>query len=269
MAMAYGDATYGNALRKMVTDPNSFQGTPGFQFALNTGLDSTARGSAASGLRGSGNALAALQQYGTGLAMQDYGNQFSRLAQAAGQEQGYDLGQGKLALGQQQLGLDQQRLGLDTELGRGQLALGQGRLGLDRDLGMGRLGLDRDLGMGRLNLDTELGRGQLANTAQRNQFDYNIGLGNIANNATRNEYDYNLGLGQNANNAQRNQFDYNLGLGQNANTAAANQNQFNLGMFNAQTNRGNALADFYFRNRGSRPNSFNTPGGLVTTNPRF
>jgi hypothetical protein len=43
---------YQNQLNAMLTNPGSYQGTPGFQFALNTGLDSVNRSNSAQ--RGSG-----------------------------------------------------------------------------------------------------------------------------------------------------------------------------------------------------------------------
>lgn len=255
MALTYGDNTYGNALRNMVTNPNSFQGTPGFQFALNNGLNATARGQAAGGMRGSGNALAALTQYATGLASQDYGSQMDRLTRAAGQEEQYDVGMGQNS---NTASLGHERNANDLTLGLGQNQNVANRNANDLTLGLGqnantaaRNANDFQLGTQRNNIDQ-----------QGNQLNFGLGMFRASN-------DYDLGLGQNANNAQRNQYDYNLGLGQNANNAAANQNQFNLGMFNAQTGRGNALADIYFRNRAAQPHSLNTPGGFVTTTPRF
>lgn len=256
------DATYGNALRRMVTDPGSFSGTPGFQFALDNGLQGVSRANAAGGMRGSGNALAAAARYASGLASQDYGAQFDRLLRANQGEQQYDLGATRNA---NDLTLGNRRIDADLSLGHEQNANAATRNANDLTLGLGQNANNAT----RNANDLTLGLGQNANNAQRNQFDYNIGMGNVANNATRNEYDYDLGLGQNANTAQRNAFDYDLGLGRNANDASANQNQFNLGMFNAQTNRGNALADIYFRRQASKPHTFNTPGGILTTTPRF
>jgi len=88
---------YKNQLNSMLTDPNAFQGTPGFKFALNTGLDGIDRKMAAGGFSGSGNALAELTKYGTGLAQQDWGNQVDRLGHLSGQEDQLGLGQGQLA----------------------------------------------------------------------------------------------------------------------------------------------------------------------------
>ena len=82
---------YGNQLNDLLTNPGSYQGSPGYKFALDQGLQATQRGN--SSMRGSGNALAELMKYGTGLAQQDYGNQVDRLGKLQGQEQQFSLGQ--------------------------------------------------------------------------------------------------------------------------------------------------------------------------------
>jgi hypothetical protein len=53
--------------------------TPGFQFALDTGTQNVMRNQAASGSLGSGGSDAALMQYGTGLANQNYNNYINSL----------------------------------------------------------------------------------------------------------------------------------------------------------------------------------------------
>lgn len=123
------DNLYGNQLNTLLTNPGSFQGSPGFNFALNTGLDGVARQN--SRVRGSGNALAALTQYGTGLAQQDYGNQVDRLGRLQGQQQQYQLGtdsnnnqrqsiDNQYSLGQTQNALSGQRDFWNYDLGRQQ-----------------------------------------------------------------------------------------------------------------------------------------------------
>lgn len=82
---------YTNQLNNMLENPGSFQGTPGFQFALNTGMQGVERQQSRN--RGSGNALAALAQYGTGLAQQDWGNQVDRLGRLQGQQNQFNLGE--------------------------------------------------------------------------------------------------------------------------------------------------------------------------------
>lgn len=158
-------------LQGMLSDPSAFSGTPGFQFALNTGLDSVNRKLAAGGMSNSGNALAELTKYGTGLAMQDYGNQIDRLGRLSGQEDQFGLG---------------------TQ--------------------------------------------QNANTAQNNAWNFGLGQQRNANDAQNNWWNYSLGKEQNANAAANNQNNFNLGLGQNA-----------VNWQNANTNRGNAQSQDYYR----------------------
>lgn len=200
---------YGNQLKNLISNPGSFQGSPGYQFALNQALGAV--NAQNSQIRGSGNALAALADRAGGMAMQDYGNQVDRLGRLAGQEQGYDLG---LA------GANN-----TAQSNANQYSLGQAA--------------NQNNATRNAN-DLTLGLGQNANVAQRNQFDYTLGLGQNANTANRNNNDYNLGLGQNANaaqananTAQRNAWDYSLGQGQNANAAQRNQNDFGLGLYQA------------------------------------
>lgn len=212
---------YQNELKKLLTDPSSFRKTPGFEFALNTGLEAVNRSN--SRMRNSGNAMTALTQYGTGLASQEYANQADRLARILGQEQQYGLGQGQLDLGNR-------RLDLDAELGRGQLNLGQERL----------------------DLDALLGRGQLDNARRANDQQFGLGMFRAQN-------DFTLGSQQNANTAQNNWWNYNLGAERNATDRAQGQNAFNLGnramdidWFNAQTQRGRAQGEQWERQQQYR-----------------
>lgn len=86
---------YENQLNDYLTKPDSFQGSPGFQWAFDQGMRGVQR--ANSSTRNSGNILAELQRFGTGLASQDYGQMLDRLTKLSGQEQSYDLGQGQNA----------------------------------------------------------------------------------------------------------------------------------------------------------------------------
>jgi len=86
---------YGNQLSALIGNPNSFAGTPGYQFARDQGLQATQRGM--SSQRGSGNALAALLDRGTGMAQQNYMDYAKLLGGLTGQEQQYDLGQSQNA----------------------------------------------------------------------------------------------------------------------------------------------------------------------------
>ena len=205
---------YDNELRRLVTQPGSFRGTPGYQFAFDQGQEAVNR--KMGGMRGSGNALAALMQHGQGLASQEYGNTVDRLGRFAGQE-------GQL------------------ELGREAGALARDRLGLDRELGTGQLGLARD----RLGLDTELGRGRLAQDGVNSDRDFGLGMFRASN-------DFELGS-RNADIAgQRSAWDYDLGRERNSIARADSENQFNLGQragdtawYNARTQRGAAQSGAY------------------------
>lgn len=61
-----------------------FQGSPGFQFAMQQGQDSIDASAAARGMLRSGGTMQAQQEFGTGLAQQDYANHIARLMGAAG-----------------------------------------------------------------------------------------------------------------------------------------------------------------------------------------
>lgn len=80
---------------------SAFQSSPGYQFQLGQGLQAIDRGAASKGLLSSGNTLMAEQNYGQGLANQDYTNWLNSLGSftypaisatqgaATGQAQGY------------------------------------------------------------------------------------------------------------------------------------------------------------------------------------
>ena len=68
----------------MMADPNAFQGSPGYQFRLNQGVQALDRSAAARGRLNSGAQQKALMEYGQGLGSQEYGQQFNRLASLAG-----------------------------------------------------------------------------------------------------------------------------------------------------------------------------------------
>ena len=107
---------YANALgfngasgNKAATD--AFPTNPGYNFQLQQGIQALDRSAAGSGLFGSGNAAMALNQYGQGLANQDYGNWLSRL-------QG--LGAQGLTAAAGQTGRQGSLAGIDTGLGNAQ-----------------------------------------------------------------------------------------------------------------------------------------------------
>lgn len=57
----------------------AFQAGPGYNFALGQGIQALDRSAAGSGMFGSGNAAMALNDYGQGMANQEYGNWLQRL----------------------------------------------------------------------------------------------------------------------------------------------------------------------------------------------
>lgn len=85
------NSLYGNKLNDLISNPGSFSGTPGYQFALDQGLQAAQRGM--SSQRGSGNYLAALMDRGVGLANQNYTDYAKLLGGLNSQEQQYDLGE--------------------------------------------------------------------------------------------------------------------------------------------------------------------------------
>jgi hypothetical protein len=163
------DNPYRNQLNSLLTNPNSFNGSPGFQFALNSGMDGVARKFAAMGMGNSGNVLGEMSRYGTGLAQQDYGNSVDRLGRLAGEQDQTDLG---------------------NKTADNAYALGQGNLALGNkqaDQGFG-------LGMYRAGNDFTLGQQQNQNSAQNNFWNYSLGAdrNNLA--AAENQNNYNLGM---------------------------------------------------------------------------
>lgn len=76
-------------LAELLTDPNSIEKTPAYQFALEQGNQAINRSAAAKGMLGSGNVLAELAKYGQGMASQEYGNQVNRLSDLMSRSQQY------------------------------------------------------------------------------------------------------------------------------------------------------------------------------------
>lgn len=145
---------YDNRLKQLMSDPGAFEGTPGFAFARAQGLKAVQ--SSNSARRGSGNVLAALTKYATGLAQQDYGNEVDRNIRALGGEQQYDLGQ---------VGNQNQATQIANSFKLGTEQNANTRDANDQQFG---------LGMYRAGNDYALGREQNANTAERGWLDYDI-----------------------------------------------------------------------------------------------
>lgn len=79
-----------NRVNSLLDNPDSIQQSAAYKFRLGQGMEGVNRSMAAKGLLGSGNRLAALNDYAQGQASQEYDNQYNRLASLLGQNmQGY------------------------------------------------------------------------------------------------------------------------------------------------------------------------------------
>jgi hypothetical protein len=123
--MMAANPLYQNKLTDLLTGANGgYQASPGYQFALDQGIQAAQRSNSA--MRNSGATMAALTKYGAGLAAQDYGNTRDFLGRMTGQEQQYGLGQEQNAnnrqTADQNFGLGMYRAGNDFALGQAQNA---------------------------------------------------------------------------------------------------------------------------------------------------
>ena len=75
-------------LQELMVDPSRISDTPGYQFALDQGMEALHARQAASGHRFSGRAMEEVAQFSTGLASQMYNQEMNRYAQLAGATQG-------------------------------------------------------------------------------------------------------------------------------------------------------------------------------------
>lgn len=209
---------YQNKLKSLISDPSSFTGTPDYQFALNQGLNAV--NASNSTMRGSGNALADLVKYGSGLASQNYSDYLGKVGGLAGQEQGYDVNLAQANNAAQ---------GNANTLALGNAANANNATRNANDLTLG-LGANANTANRNAN-DLTLGNAQNANTAQRNSNDFGLGMFTAGNN-------FSLGQEQNANTAQNNWWNYSLGN-------QRNNNDYSLGAYNAETGRGAAQSSAF------------------------
>jgi len=75
-------------LTALLDNPDSVQNSAAYKFRLGQGTKALERSAAARGMLGSGNTLAALQDYGQGMASQEYGNQLNALTGLYGTAEG-------------------------------------------------------------------------------------------------------------------------------------------------------------------------------------
>jgi hypothetical protein len=100
-----------SALARLMADPNSLRSLPGYQFAMDEGVQALERSANRKGGRGVQNGALSkdLLRFGTGLADSTFGNQFSRLMGGAGL--GMNATQGQAQGLQGQLGARQTAYG--------------------------------------------------------------------------------------------------------------------------------------------------------------
>ena len=217
------DPTYANKLRELITNPGSYTATPGYQFALDQGINAAQRSSSAAGLRYSGNALADLVKLGAGYASQDYGATVDRLGKLSGQEQQYDLGQGANANTAEANRLAGIRDANALTLGEGANANTAQRNANDLTLGEGQL----DLGRHTADQTYDLGMSRTA-------ADYDLGVRGADNAATATRYNYDLGKERNSIDASTAQNNFHLASDRNG-----------IDWYNARTGRGDAQSRAY------------------------
>jgi hypothetical protein len=76
---------YAGELNQMMANPSQYMQTdPSYQYRYQTGLDAVQRAAGATGTLGSGNQMAALEEYGQNFASQEFQNEFNRLGSLAG-----------------------------------------------------------------------------------------------------------------------------------------------------------------------------------------
>jgi hypothetical protein len=100
----------------------TLQNLPGYEFTKTQGLEATKAQAAAMGLGLSGNTLKALDEYGSGLANQTYGQRVNELAGAVGQGQAAAAGQAA-NIGQAASNVGNIAIGQGTNMGN--IAMGQ------------------------------------------------------------------------------------------------------------------------------------------------
>jgi len=106
----------------------AFQTSPGYDFRMQQGEQAALRGASAAGMLNSGNTLTALNEYGQGVADQEYGTWLDRLSGLS--SQGMQAVAGKSALA-----------GAHSDL-YGQYA--DRRLGIESGVSQGTMGINRD-----------------------------------------------------------------------------------------------------------------------------
>jgi len=122
-----GSNMYANALGLNGTDGNTaatsaYRTMPGYQFALNQGLDAVNRKASAGGMLSSGNTMMALNDYAKGMADKDYGGWLDRLG---------GLGQQAVGIAGARAGIAGQQAGNNMAFGN---TLGNWRMGTGKNV---------------------------------------------------------------------------------------------------------------------------------------
>lgn len=94
----------------------AFQAGPGYQFAMDQGMQAANRAASAGGMLTSGNTLQALTRFGQGLANQEYGGWQDRLAGLGnmGLAASGEMAGNRMRLGDIGMGVAQQRAGIQS-----------------------------------------------------------------------------------------------------------------------------------------------------------
>lgn len=129
-------------LQSLLNDPSSIQNSPAFQFRMAEGQKALERSAAARGGLAGGGFMKGLARYSQGLASEEYGNQYNRLANLAGM--GQSTAQNLGALGANYANSMSNLYGAKGNAqAAGQQAIGQGIAG-----GLGSLGRLASFGLG-------------------------------------------------------------------------------------------------------------------------
>lgn len=129
-----------NRLADLLSNPNSFQQDPGYQFRLQQGEDAIMRSAAARGGRMGGDTLKALLEHGQGLASQEFGNAYNRAAMADQADMGRAQSLAGLfsGTGSQAAGI---HAGTGSQLGQMLYGSGQNLAGLGMQAADNRIGI--------------------------------------------------------------------------------------------------------------------------------
>ena len=145
---------------RMPTGQEALNQDPGYQFRMQEGMKAINASAAAKGGLQSGAALKAAQQYGQGLASQEYGNAYARSRDVN------DLNYQRL-LGRNQMDWQRAQYGNEQQYNR---ALAQNQMGYERGLQGNQLGYERDLAANQLRYGRDYQMD--ADVAQRNRDQY-------------------------------------------------------------------------------------------------